>query len=586
MAPIIEREYIPRSTDTFWMEKVRAHKQDIRPLKVAILNLMPNKLETEEQLFRVLSNSPLQIEVDLIRTETYQSKNTSQEILKQRYRYFSELDGEKFDAFIITGSPIERMEFEEVAYWEELTKIFDYVRENVYSTLFLCWSAQAALYYYYGIEKKRVPEKIFGIEEFEVLHKGPLVQGFDTYFRAPQSRYTFVPQEAVQVVDNLILYAGSERSGAQLVASEDHRFVFMAGHLEYDIDTLDKEYRRDEKKGLHTAVPFDYYEDDDPKGRILGGWSMAANLFYSNWLNYCVYQQTPYEIERIQKKIVAKFGGTSLSHGLQFEKVRKIVEEHKHAVIVASAPGKREKDDKKVTDVLIDYSNNQLELYALEKRVEELKKLKEKNLAVLRARFEEIKEALQLSGTCQKEIDHVLRDLELSNDRSFIISRGEHLNAKLLSHFLDYSFIDATELIFFDPSGNLDRKKTEKMIQKRLGNARGVVVPGFYGINENGEIVLFDRGGSDITGSLIASALRLQVYENWTDVNGVYSEDPTENPNAKKFPEMTYDELLAITKNGATVYHPEAIQPLMDAKVLLKIKNTNAPEQEGTQVNM
>ena len=584
MAPIIAKNYLEQRPDTFWMTPRRAEHQDIRPLKIAILNLMPNKLETEEQLFRVLSNTPLQLEIDLIRTESYQSKHTPPEILRQRYRYFSELKDEKFDAFIITGSPIEKMDFEDVAYWEELTHIFDYVRDNVYSTLFLCWSAQAALYYYYGIRKHVVEDKIFQVERFKTLHEGHLTRGFDSSFVVPQSRYTYVKTSDIELHSSLILYAGSDESGAQIVASQDHRFVFKAGHLEYDETTLDKEYRRDIGKGLSTGIPKNYYLEDDPKAGILGGWSATANLFFSNWLNYCVYQQTPYEIQEIPKKVVAKFGGTSLSEASQFLKVKDIVENGKQAVIVASAPGKRHPQDRKVTDQLIAYSNIKREIAGLSKRMAQLKLLEQEHLDQFEQRFDEISHQLALDGFAREDIAQVIQSLADSDDRSFIVSRGEYLNAKLLAKYLGYRFVDATELIEFDASGNLDRLATQARIKQKLSPGQGVVVPGFYGRNPYGHIKLLDRGGSDITGSLIASALGCEVYQNWTDVNGVLAEDPAIDPDAKSYDFLSYDQLLEITRAGARVYHPEAIGPLVDSGVRLEIKNTNQPQVAGTKV--
>lgn len=584
MSPIIEKNFLEQKSDTFWMTRRRADHQDIRPLKIAILNLMPNKLETEEQLFRVLSNTPLQLDIELIRTETYQSKNTSPEILKRRYRYFSELRDEKFDAFIITGSPIEKMDFEEVAYWEELTHIFDYVREHVYSTLFLCWSAQAALYYYYGIRKHLVDQKIFQLERFRTLYDGPLSRGFDSSFVVPQSRYTLVKTADIINNRNLILYAGSQETGAQIVASQDHRFVFSAGHLEYDEDTLDKEYRRDMTKGMSTKPPKNYYWNDDPDDQVLGGWKATANLFFSNWINYCVYQQTPYEIEKIPKKIVAKFGGTSLSEAAQFSKVKQIINNGKQAVIVASAPGKRNEHDHKVTDQLIDYSNMKSEIAGLTRRIEQLKALGETALKDFEDRFHEIADRLDLDGSARQDIVQVCTELSSSEDRSFIVSRGEYLNAKLLAKYLDYQFIDAIDLIRFDASGNLDGETTAKQIRHALKQGGGVVVPGFYGQNPYGHIKLLDRGGSDITGSLIASALKSEVYQNWTDVNGVMDDDPAHNPAAESYAFLSYEQLLEITQSGAGVYHPDAIKPLVDSGVRLEIKNTNQPQAEGTKV--
>lgn len=584
MAPIIAKNYLEQRPDTFWMTPRRAEHQDIRPLKIAILNLMPNKLETEEQLFRVLSNTPLQLEIDLIRTESYQSKHTPPEILRQRYRYFSELKDEKFDAFIITGSPIEKMDFEDVAYWQELTQIFDYVKDHVYSTLFLCWSAQAALYHYYGINKYLVDDKIFSLERFDTLVDGPLTRGFDSSFVVPQSRYTYVKTSDILAQPSLILYAGSQASGAQIVASDDHRFVFKAGHLEYDDDTLDKEYRRDLSKGLSTRPPANYYRQDDPEQGIIGGWKASAHLFFANWLNYCVYQQTPYQIEEITSKVVAKFGGTSLSQASQFHKVKQIVESGKQAIIVASAPGKRTGDDQKVTDQLIAYSQLQAEISDLQARLKQLEDITQASLAELAGRFYDIADQLKLNQAARDEIDTVCQELSQASDYSFIVSRGEYLNAKLLAHYLNYQFVDATDIIRFDASGNLDRSLTNQLIRQKLSPDQGVVVPGFYGQNPHGHIKLFDRGGSDITGSIIAAAIESDVYQNWTDVCGVLQADPAINPEAPSYDFLSYDELKAIARAGAPVYHPDAIDPLVERGIRLEIKNTNQPQAQGTKV--
>lgn len=283
----------------FTMSEARAISQDIRPLKIAIVNLMPLKEVTELQLLRRLSNTPLQIDIDLIKTESYQSKNTDHLHLEKFYKTFSEIKNDPYDAFIITGAPVENMEFEEVAYWEELTSIFDYVKEHVFSTMFICWAAQAALYYYYGIPKCSRKEKILGVYEYELLKSTALAKGFDDKFYVPQSRFTYNRAEDLTKVDKLHVLAADDETGVHLAATEDHRLVFVSGHWEYDHDTLHLEYLRDQAKGKPTQPPLNYYENGDPNGPIRSNWRAHGNLFFANWLNYCVYQETPYDITKI-----------------------------------------------------------------------------------------------------------------------------------------------------------------------------------------------------------------------------------------------------------------------------------------------
>ncbi|MGL5258102.1 MAG: homoserine O-acetyltransferase MetA, partial [Proteocatella sp.] len=290
---ILSRENI------FVMNETRAQSQDIRPLRLAIINLMPTKIETETQLLRMLSNTALQVNVDLIRTKSHQSKNTSKEHLEKFYKTFDEIRDTKYDGMIVTGAPVEKLDYEEVSYWEELKEIMDYARENVYSTMFICWASQAALYHYYGIEKYKFEEKLSGVFENEVVAENVLTRGFDNYFYAPQSRYTYCREEDLSAVEDIQIIAKSEAAGVHISATSDNRLIFISGHSEYDEDTLDKEYRRDVAQGINPKVPQNYYRDNDPDKGIVVRWKSHGNLLFSNWLNYCVYQETPYDIEEI-----------------------------------------------------------------------------------------------------------------------------------------------------------------------------------------------------------------------------------------------------------------------------------------------
>lgn len=280
----------------FIMDENRAMMQDIRPLKIAILNLMPLKEDTEVQLLRLLSNTPLQIDLTFLSTATYIGKNTAVSHLDKFYQTFDEIKHQKFDGMIITGAPVEQMPFEEVAYWDELCEIMEWSKTHVTSTLHLCWGSQAGLYYHYGIPKYEMDHKLFGIYKHKLLHrKEPLVRGFDDYFLAPQSRYTYNKKEDILANDNLKLLAESEEAGVFLVMSKDGKQIFVTGHLEYDRVTLDNEYKRDIEKGLKIEIPKNYYPDDDPQKTPVLQWRSHSNAFYCNWINYYVYQNTPYE---------------------------------------------------------------------------------------------------------------------------------------------------------------------------------------------------------------------------------------------------------------------------------------------------
>lgn len=298
--PIIVNKDLPagkvlQKENIFVMTKERAEHQDIRALKIAILNLMPTKQETEAQLLRLLGNTPLQVDVHLLHMESHTSKNVSQEHLTSFYRTFSEVEGEKFDGFVITGAPVETMEFEDVNYWEELKRIMDYTQTHVTSTLHICWGAQAGIYYHYGIPKYPLEEKTFGIFEHEVqVQNVQLMRGFDEYFWAPHSRHTEVRKEDIIKVPELKILAESEEAGVHIAADAKGKNIFVFGHSEYGRDTLKNEYDRDISRGLEIEIPKNYYRDNDPTQSPIVKWRSHGNLLFSNWLNYYVYQETPF----------------------------------------------------------------------------------------------------------------------------------------------------------------------------------------------------------------------------------------------------------------------------------------------------
>ncbi|WP_100065661.1 homoserine O-succinyltransferase [Miniphocaeibacter massiliensis] len=290
----------------FVMDEKRALTQDIRPLELAIINLMPTKVETETQLLRRISNTALQVKVDLVRTMSYESKNTNKEHLEKFYVTIDEIKNKKYDAMIITGAPVELMDFEEVDYWKELVEIMEFARKNVFSTLFICWASQAALYHYYGINKKQMDEKLFGVYEVELKETSILTNGFDESFYVPHSRYTYSSIEDMKKIDDIQILASSDKVGMHMAATKDNRFIFVSGHGEYDTYTLDREYKRDVKKGLDIDIPVNYYKNDNPKDGVSIKWKAHSNLFFSNWLNCCVYQDTPFILDRIQEKEIKK----------------------------------------------------------------------------------------------------------------------------------------------------------------------------------------------------------------------------------------------------------------------------------------
>lgn len=287
----------------FVIDNSRANAQDIRPLKIVILNLMPLKITTETDLIRLLSNSPLQIEVSFMKLKSHTSKNTPVEHMKAFYRDFALMRDEKFDGMIITGAPVEHLEFEDVNYWDEITEVFDWTQTHVTSTLYICWAAQAGLYYHYGIPKYPLDKKMFGIFEHHVVdgfQHLPIFRGFDDVFYVPHSRHTEVRREDIDKCDELQVISESDESGVHIVMARSGREIFVTGHSEYSPYTLDGEYRRDLSKGLPIEMPKNYYRNNDPEQGPLVRWRSTANLLFSNWLNYYVYQETPYDINQIR----------------------------------------------------------------------------------------------------------------------------------------------------------------------------------------------------------------------------------------------------------------------------------------------
>ena len=292
---VLEKENI------FVITETRAITQDIRPLKIAILNLMPTKVETETQFVRLLGNTPLQVELELLHTKTHKSKNTSQEHLLTFYKTFEEVKDKKFDGLVITGAPVELMDFEEVEYWEELKEIMEWSKTNVTSTLHICWGAQAGLYYHYGIPKYTLDKKLFGVYKHKLDRKTAILfRGFDDEFYVPHSRHTDVKREDVEAVSDLKILASSDEAGLYVAATDLGRQIYVMGHSEYDADTLKKEYFRDKEAGKKIDLPVNYFENDVPSLPPRVTWRSCANLFYSNWLNYFVYQTTPYDLNKIK----------------------------------------------------------------------------------------------------------------------------------------------------------------------------------------------------------------------------------------------------------------------------------------------
>ena len=584
---LIKKEVLEKE-DIFTIDKKRASIQDIRPLKIAIVNLMPNKEETEIDLLKLISSHALQIEVDFIRTKSYKNKHADLKRLDRSYKTYEDIKDEKYDGMIITGAPIENLDYSDIKYWDELKLIFDYARKNVYSTVFICWASLASLYYFYNIDSFSYKEKLFGVYPFLKESKSRLLDGFDDVFNIPQSRLKGVDPNLVREVSDLEVIAESPEVGLSLAASKDKRFVFSLGHFEYNKYSLDREYKRDLKKGIERKRPYNYYFKDTDKVNM--SWKSAANLFFSNWINYAVYQNTPYELQSLKKKSVSKFGGSSLSDSGQFKRVKDIIGKKKgRDLIVVSAPGKRNPYDIKVTDLLIDLTEKNEKIDSLEGEIRKIRAkirtesdFKTRLIEKIRQRFYEIVDELKLSEFLKDEIDKTIDKLAHSLDKDFNLSRGEYLNAKILAAYIGYEFLDAKDLIFFD-DGGLDIEKTSKAIKEKIKNGEKFVVPGFYG-SKDGRIKTFERGGSDYTGAILAAGLDLGTYENWTDVSGIMTADPKKDKSAKNIKNLSYEDLEKIIKSGAGVYQEDAIGPVRDKNITIKILNTNKPDDLGTTI--
>lgn len=571
--------------NVFVMTDTRAMTQDIRPLQIVILNLMPTKIDTETQLTRLLGNTPLQVELELLQVSSHKSKNTSEEHMIAFYKTFDQIKHKYYDGLIITGAPVELMEFEEVEYWDELCEIMEWSKRHVHSTFHICWGAQAGLYYHYGIQKRKLEKKLSGVYKHTLDYKkGMLFRGFDDEFYVPHSRNTTVDRKDVEAVSELKIIASSEEAGIYAIKSENDRQIFIMGHSEYDADTLLKEYLRDKDAGIEPEIPCNYFPGDDDTKEPLVKWRSSANLLYCNWLNYFVYQTTTYDLNQIaeeshadifQKDVdikVAKFGGTSLADAEQFKKCAHIIKsEPERKYIVASAPGKRTKDDEKVTDLLI---------ACAEKGGMEAEDL----LLKIQARYKAMVRRLGVDVDIDEEFRKIMDALADPSKKDYVISRGEYLNAKILAAYTGFTFIDASGAIFLDENGRYDEPKTKQVLGALLANHPYAVIPGFYGTLPDGSVKTFSRGGSDITGAIVAAIAEADIYENWTDVSGLLMADPRIVDRPLSVPVITYKELRELSYMGAAVLHEDTIFPVIKLEIPINIRNTNDPENNGTLI--
>lgn len=574
--------------NVFVMTDTRAMTQDIRPLQILILNLMPTKIDTETQLTRLLGNTPLQVELELLQTSTHKATNTSEEHMIAFYKTFDQIKHKFYDGFIITGAPVELLEFEEVEYWDELCEIMEWSKRHVHSTFHICWGAQAGLYYHYGIQKHRLPKKLSGVYKHTLEYKnGMLFRGFDDEFYVPHSRNTTVHLEDVAAVPELKIVSTSEDAGLYVCKSTDDRQIFVMGHSEYDWNTLEKEYVRDKNAGINPEIPCNYYPNDDDTQPPVVKWRSCANLLYSNWLNYFVYQTTQYDITQIHDESlrsmfqqdakldlkVAKFGGTSLANAAQFRKVAEIIQaEPERKFVVASAPGKRSGDDIKVTDLLIACTEKKDRAEA------------EEILSKLQSRYKVLVRGLGVKLDIDEEFGKISAAMMNPDLKDYVISRGEYLNARILAEFMGWEFVDAEGHIFLDETGQYDEEKTREVLGPKLADCNGAVIPGFYGTMPDGSIRAFSRGGSDITGAIVAAVSGADVYENWTDVSGFLMADPRIVDNPLSVPVITYKELRELSYMGAAVLHEETIFPVVKMGIPINIRNTNRPEDAGTLI--
>lgn len=570
--------------NVFVMTDTRAMTQDIRPLQILILNLMPTKVDTETQLTRLLGNSPLQVELELLQTSSHKAANTSEEHMIAFYKTFDQVRTNYYDGMIITGAPVELMDFEEVDYWDELCEIMEWSKSHVHSTFHICWGAQAGLYYHYGIKKHILPKKLSGVFLHHLDYKnGMLFRGFDDEFYVPHSRNTTVHIEDVEAVPELKVIASSKEAGIFAIKSENDRQIFVMGHSEYEWDTLLKEYMRDKEAGLEPDVPCNYFPDDDDTKEPIVRWRSCANLLYSNWLNYFVYQSTPYDIRMIheedlapviQEKAdlkVAKFGGTSLADAVRFKQAAEVIKnDETRKYVVVSAPGKRRENDVKVTDILIDCTKP-------DAPAEEL-------LIKVSARYREIIRGLGIKFDLDGEIAEIKDRYDHGAGNEYLISRGEYLCGKIMAEYLGYKFIDAADVIFFDGDGEFLPEKTNEALSKELAKHDHALVPGFYGIDTKGMVRTFSRGGSDITGALVAEAVKADLYENWTDVTGLLMADPKIVKDPLTVPIITYKELRELSVMGAVVMHEDSVFPVRKVGIPINIRNTAKPDEPGTLI--
>ncbi|MBQ3281307.1 MAG: homoserine O-succinyltransferase [Eubacterium sp.] len=576
--------------NVFVMTDTRAMTQDIRPLQILILNLMPTKIDTETQLTRLLGNTPLQVELDLLQTSTHKSHVTAEEHMLAFYKTFDDVKGNYYDGMIITGAPVEQMEFEEVEYWDELCDIMEWTKTHVHSTFHICWGAQAGLYYHYGIKKHPLPEKLSGVFLHHLdYNRGMLFRGFDDEFYVPHSRNTTCWREDIEAVPDLKIIASSDKAGVFAVKSEKYRQIFITGHSEYDADTLQKEYERDKKAGINPHVPDNYFPNDDDTKPPVVRWRSCANLLYSNWLNYFVYQSTPYDISRISeedltpadeihaKSKVAKFGGTSLADAEHIKQAADIIKADKALnYVVVSAPGKTSSREKKITDVLVDVHEKYESTKDIRALDRALKKVKE--------RFQEIADGLGVDIDLDSEFKAIKGKYIGTHNRDFLVSRGEYLNARILASYLGYDFIDAASVICFNEYAEFEKEATNEKLREELKKHDHAVIPGFYGINPYGLEVTFPRGGSDISGAVVAAACGADVYENWTDVPGFMMADPKVVKDPLVVPVVSYEEIRELSLMGAEVVHEDAVTPASEVGVPIHIRSTMAPDEKGTMI--
>ena len=570
--------------NVFVMTDTRAMTQDMRPLHILLLNLMPTKIDTETQITRMLSNTPLQVELELLQTATHKPHVTSQEHMLAFYKTFNDIKNEYYDGMIITGAPIELLEFEEVDYWEELCEIMEWSKTHVHSTFHICWGAQAGLYYHYGIDKKKLPKKLSGVFKHTLKTKrSMLFRGFDDEFYVPQSRNTTVDEEDIEKTPGITLLSTSEEGGVFCVKSDNDRQIFVTGHTEYDWNTLLKEYVRDKNAGINPEIPVNYFPDDDDSKTPVVRWRSSGSLLFSNWLNYFVYQSTPYDIKLIENEdlapalrnkselTVAKFGGSSLATAERIKNAAEIVRQNKvRRYVVVSAPGIHDDEKVKITDLLLSAHDNPESC--------------DSKLELARKRFKNIALELDSKINIDEIFDKIVETYKSTGSRDYLISRGEFITAQLMAEQLGFDFVDTAEVIRFDNDGKFLADVTRANIQKLIREHSHIVFPGFYGANEAGEVVTFSRGGSDITGSIVAAAAKADLYENWTDVPGLLMADPRIVKNPLSVPVIIYKELRELALRGAEVLHEDAVRPVSQCGIPINIKSTLEPEKPGTLI--